>query len=139
MTSFIFFQSFVSKAFPCKFNKSTYMFFCISLYPYFISIELKLRISSLVSLITKQSRSKSFKLSSKSITLFLKLLIFKQAKSGLCKNLDLSFQSIFRSAAEDFETEMPSSVFLIPSSKPISPDDVCVLKNIYLSKIKIIC
>ena len=31
---------------------------------------------------------------------------------------------------------MPGLLFLILSSKYITPDDVCVLKNIYLSKIK---
>ena len=40
--------------------------------------------------------------------------------------------NISRSAAEDFGTEMPSLVFLIISSKQRTPDDVCVLKNIYL-------
>ena len=41
------------------------------------------------------------------------------------------------SAAEDFETESPGLVFFISSSKQILPDDLCVLKNIYVSKIKI--
>ena len=63
-------------------------------------------------------------------------LVFKQAISGLFKNFNLSFLSISRSAAEYFETEMPGLALLTSSSKLISLDDVCVLKNIYLSKIK---
>ena len=41
------------------------------------------------------------------------------------------------SAAEDFETEIPGLVFFVSSSKQIPPDDLWVLKNIYLSKVKI--